>query len=168
MNILIDKRFLAFLVPFLLLYFFTSQNALFWDTIQFGGYVPRWYYDNNFKFPFLPLSYDSGHPPTFGLYLAAVWKLFGMSLFVSHTAMLPFIVLLIAQAVKLGDNLFPQNKKSALLCTAIVLTEAAVLSQCTLISPDIWVIAFFSIWSKCYSKTEQWPPYFGRNCTKLI
>lgn len=143
MDFLRNRKFLLFLIPYLFLYFFTARNALFWDTVQFAADHPSWYYDHNFKYFFLPAESDSGHPPTFGMYLALMWKLMGKSLWVSHTAMLPFLIIIVAQAVKLGENLFPANKRFAAFCTAIVLSEAALLSQCTLVSPDIWVAAFF-------------------------
>ncbi len=146
MRFWIKSGFLFFLVPYILLYCVTAQNGLFWDTIQFGSDHPSWYYNNNFKYFFLPDEIDSGHPPIFGMYLAAAWQLFGKSLLVSHTAMLPFIFIMVAQAVQLGKNLFPANQAYAFFCTAVVLSETALLSQCSLISPDIPVAAFF-LWA---------------------
>lgn len=143
MKLLLNRKFVFFFIPYLVLYFLTAHNALFWDTMQFAGDHPNWYYDHHFRYFLLPDSCDSGHPPTFGLYLALVWELAGRSLWVSHTAMLPFILLLVAQAVWVGDLLFPDRKSYAFWTTLLVLSESVLLSQCTLVSPDVWLMAFF-------------------------
>jgi hypothetical protein len=143
MKVLLSWRFLLFFIPFFVLYLCTAHNALFWDTVQFAGDHPNWYYNNNFRYFLLPDACDSGHPPTFGLCLAAIWKLFGKSLWVSHTAMLPFIILIIVQAIRLGDQLFPARKLHAFFCTLILLSEGVLLSQSSLVSPDILLAGFF-------------------------
>lgn len=135
--------FLLFLIPFLVLYLFTFNNALLWDTVQFAGRHPTFYYDTNFKQFLLPDFMDSGHPPSFGIYLAFLWTLFGKSLWISHTGMLPFIFIIVFQAVKLGENLFPAYRKFAIFITAIVLFECVLFAQTALVSPDIPVMAFF-------------------------
>src|SRR5690606_24481667 len=129
--------------PYLILYLLSAHNALFWDTLQFAGDHPTWYYDTGFRYLLLPDACDSGHPPAFGMYLAFLWKLAGRSLWVSHTAMLPFIVLLVVQAIRTGELLFPQQKRYAFWATLIVLSESVLLTQCTLVSPDICLMAFF-------------------------
>lgn len=156
MKLLWNRKFVFFLIPYLVLYFISSHNALFWDTIQFAGDHPNWYYDNHFSNFLLPDSCDSGHPPAFGLYLALVWTLFGKSLWISHTAMLPFIILLVAQAVRTGDLLFPHHKKYSFLCTLLLLSESVLLTQCTLVSPDIWVIAFFLLTLNAIMSRSVW------------
>src|SRR4051794_38753575 len=86
-----------FLCFYILLTFFVLHNSFFWDTIQLGSKQAHWFYDHNFKFFFLPEIIDSGHPPSFGIYLAICWKLFGKSLPVSHLAMLPFLLGIVIQ-----------------------------------------------------------------------
>jgi hypothetical protein len=143
MRFLFSPKFLIFFIPYFLLFLVTSQNALFWDTIQFAGDHPNWYYSNNFHYFFLPEYCDSGHPPGFGMYLAAAWKLLGRNLFVSHLAMLPFILLIVVQAIKSGTILFPQKERFAFLTTLVILSESVLITQCTLVSPDIWVAGCF-------------------------
>lgn len=143
MRFFFSPKFLIFFIPYFLLFLLTSHNALFWDTIQFAGDHPNWYYSNNFQYFFLPEYCDSGHPPGFGLYLAVVWKLLGRSLFVSHLAMLPFILLIVVQAIRTGNILFPQKERFAFLTTLVVLSESVLITQCTLVSPDIWVAGCF-------------------------
>ncbi|MFT4061759.1 MAG: hypothetical protein QM642_05295 [Edaphocola sp.] len=116
---------------------------MFWDTVQFAAQHPNWYYFNDFKYFLLPDYCDSGHPPAFGMYLAVAWKIFGRSLWVSHTAMLPFVALLVYEAVRVGEAIFHKEKRQACLLALMVLSEAVLLTQCTLVSPDIWLMAFF-------------------------
>lgn len=132
-----------FFIPFLILYFLTANNALFWDTVQFAGRHPSFYYETNFQSFLLPNEFDSGHPPTFGLYLAFLWKIFGKSIWLNHTAMLPFIALFVYQAVRLGEVVFPKSRRFAIFATILILSEASLLTQSVLVSPDIWVMAFF-------------------------
>lgn len=140
---ILDRKFLFLLVPYLILYIVAARNPLMWDTIQFASDQPSWYYDHNFRYFLLPDYCDSGHPPTFALYLASVWKVLGKSLWVCHTAMLPFVFMIVFQAVKLGDRIFPEDKKKAFLCSLLLLSEAVLITQTSLVSPDILVIAFF-------------------------
>src|SRR5690606_2009627 len=128
---------------YLVLFAISFQNPLFWDTIQFSGHHPNWYFHNQFRYFLLPDYCDSGHPPTFGMYIAALWMLLGKSLVVTHLAMLPFLILLVVQAVQLGQRLFPMDGRKSFMLTAIVLSEGVLLAQCSLVSPDILVVAFF-------------------------
>ncbi|KAA5532112.1 hypothetical protein F0919_15025 [Taibaiella lutea] len=137
------QKFLLFFIPYFILYCISSHNALFWDTVQFAGDHPNWYFSTNFQYPLLPNSCDSGHPPTFGFLIASGWKIFGRGLFQSHTFMLPFIVLIVWQAVRTGDLLFSENKKASFALSLLILTQSILLTQCTLVSPDIWLAGFF-------------------------
>lgn len=136
-------KYILFLTVYLLLFVLTCQNPLFWDTVQFSGRHPNWYYHTQFRHLLLPDYCDSGHPPAFGMYIAFLWMLFGKSLAVTHLAMLPFIILLVVEAVKLGNWFFPADGRKSFLLTAIILTEGVLLAQCSLVSPDILVVAFF-------------------------
>src|ERR1700744_3344019 len=108
MNLSSTQKFLLFFIPYLILFGITSHNALFWDTVQFGGDHPNWYYSTHFKYLLLPDFCDSGHLPSFGMYIAFVWEIFGRGLFQSHAAMLPFIAMIIWQAIRLEKVLLPQ------------------------------------------------------------
>lgn len=145
MNFSVYRRFLVLLIPFLLLLWFTQSNALFSDTVQFAGDVPMWYYHNGFSSFLLPDYCDSGHPPGFGMYIAAMWQLFGKSLVTSHWAMLPFVMLLVFQSVKLGINIFPKSKSGSLWLTLLLLFQTPLFAHCSLVSPDIAVLGL-SFW----------------------
>lgn len=153
MDTVILRRFAVLLLPYLLLLVITGSNALFYDTTQFAGEVPNWYYFNEFRYLLLPDTCDSGHPPGFGLYLALMWKMLGRTLWVSHWAMLPFICLNVYQTVRMGKLLFPGEHRYAWGLAILLLAQTPLLAQSTLVSPDIivygaaiWMLN--SIWKK--------------------
>ncbi len=139
MDTVVLRRSAVLLLPYLLLFTLTRSNALFYDTTQFAGEVPSWYYFNDFKYFLLPDYCDSGHPPGFGLYLALLWKVFGRTLEVSHGAMLPFLCLNVYQTVRMSILLFPGQRRNAWGLSILLLAQIPLLAQSTLVSPDIIV-----------------------------
>ncbi|MFL5729910.1 MAG: ArnT family glycosyltransferase [Cytophagaceae bacterium] len=130
-----------FLCFYILLTFFVLHNSFFWDTIQLGSKQAHWFHDHNFKFFFLPEIIDSGHPPSFGIYLAICWKFFGKSLPVSHLAMLPFLLGIVIQVyLLLKKYIQPQF---IILTLIVLLADPTIMSQSILVSPDIVFIFFF-------------------------
>jgi hypothetical protein len=97
-------QYLVFIVLSLLIYFLSRDNFFFWDTISQVSIPANWYYDNDFKYLFVPDDLTTGHPPSAGLYLAMVWKVFGRSLPVSHLAFLPFIFGIFVQLYRLIEK----------------------------------------------------------------
>lgn len=134
-------KLLPFFTFFVVLTFLVSGNVFFWDTIQLGSKHAHFFYDNNFSKIFLPDEIDSGHIPAFGFYLALCWKIFGKSLFVSHFAMLPFLIGIVWQAYLLLKKYI--EKKYIYLALTLFLADATLLAQATLISPDIPLIFLF-------------------------
>ena len=121
---------------------YSCQHPFFWDTVQLASRQAQWYYDQNFHYLLLPDVIDSGHPSGFGMYLALCWKLFGQNLLVSHAAMLPWLGLLLAGLFRLGRIVEqPWGKFLPLL----VVLDPVVLGQCSLVSPDVVLMALF-IW----------------------
>lgn len=138
-------RYMWILVPFFLFYillsFWASGNFFFWDTIQLGAKHALFFYDTNFTQLFLPDEFDSGHIPAFGMYLALCWKIFGKSLFVSHLAMLPFLLGIVYQSMHLLKKYI--HKKYLHIALIIFLADATLLSQSILVTPDIPLVFFF-------------------------
>lgn len=124
-----------------ILFFLTLNNGFFWDTIQLGSLHANYYYTSNFTDILLPNSIDSGHIPTFGMYLAFIWKIFGRNLMVSHMAMLPFIFGIVWQLNKLIKKFI--NNDYAGWALVLILLDPTLLSQLTLVSPDITLVFFF-------------------------
>lgn len=120
-----------------------SDHVFFWDTIQLGSKHAHWYFENNFNNLLLPTELDSGHPPTFGMYLAALWMLFGKSLWVSHVGLLPFTLLTIWLVHQVGEHFLGQQKGIYLLLLLFV--EPTLAAQSLLVSPDIVLFCFFTL-----------------------
>lgn len=138
-------------LPFFLLAvvatFLVRNNAFFWDTIQLAAKQAHFFYETDFQSIILPQEMDSGHPPAFGMYLAACWKLFGKSLPVSHLAMLPFLLGTIFLVFKIGKYFV--DGKHAFWLLLLLAADPTLASQSLLISPDIALVFFFLLgfWS---------------------
>jgi hypothetical protein len=100
-----------------------------------------WYYENNFQFFFLPEVIDSGHPPFFGMSLAALWKIFGQELWVGHMAMLPFLLGIIFLSAKIANYFFEEMGYVILLL--LIAVDPFILGQAVLVSPDVPVLFAF-------------------------
>jgi hypothetical protein len=138
-------KILINLIPFFILAiiatWLVSDNIFFWDTVQLGAKHASFYYENNFSQLLMPDSFDSGHVPAFGIYLAVCWKLFGKSLLVSHLAMLPFLLGIIWQSYQLLKKFI--SPKYLYFALVLFLLDPTLLGQAVLVSPDIALVFFF-------------------------
>jgi hypothetical protein len=123
--------------------FLTAGLPFFWDTIQLASRHAHFFYESNFHSVFLPNDMDSGHIPTFGMYLAFIWKIFGKTLIASHLSMLPFVLGSVFFTRKLVDLLFQTRWNWFITC--FLLADATILTQFTLVSPDVWILFFLSM-----------------------
>ena len=122
-----------------MLTFIVRDNFFFWDTVQLGSIHAQFYFDNNFSFFFLPENIDSGHPPTFGIYIALIWKIFGKSLVTSHFAMLPFLM-----GIIFTRKLVLNGTENTFIIPLITLLAGMVVSYFqyyVLISPEMLALA---------------------------
>lgn len=141
---MINRQNLPVLISYLLvavLFILTIDNGFFWDTIQLGSKHANFYFTTNFEKILLPNSIDSGHIPAFGMYLAVIWKIFDRSLIISHLAMLPFICGIIWQLHKLIAKFV--NKEYSGWAFLLIVLDPTLLSQLTLVSPDVPLVFFF-------------------------
>ena len=145
---------ISLLVFFTVLVFYSSSHVFFWDTIQLGSKQAHFFFENNFQYLLLPNEIDSGHIPSFGIYLAFLWKLFGKTLFVSHLAMLPFVWGIVWQSYILIKRFIP--KKFIGIALLIFLADPTLLSQLTLISPDVPLVFFFLLALNAILKKQRW------------
>ncbi len=136
-----NTKLLPFYLFFILLTWLVSGHIFFWDTVQLGAKQGLFFYENNFSKLLLPDIIDSGHIPAFGAYLALCWKIFGKSLFVSHFAMLPFLIGIVWQSFILIKNYI--RKKYFYLALILFLADPTLLSQAALVSPDIPLVFLF-------------------------
>lgn len=131
---------LTFLIAFLLIYL-NKENGFFWDTVQLAYSHGNFYYSNNFSQLLLPIEMDSGHIPTFGMYIALAWKIFGRTIAVSHLAMLPFAFGIIWQLQILCKRFIPE--KYIGIAVFLIFIDATLMAQITLVSPDVPLVFFF-------------------------
>ncbi len=138
-------RLILFFGISLIITLISADNFFFWDTISQISTPANWYYDNNFRYFFLPDDIATGHPTFVGMYLAFLWKLLGKNLLVSHLGMLPFIYGILYQL----DVFLKNSDKGRIipfLILLMVICDATLLSQMSMITFDIPQIFFF-IWS---------------------
>lgn len=135
------KKLYPFYCFLFLLIFFCRNHIFFWDTYQLGAKQAWTLFENGLLNWRLPPEIDSGHPPIFGMYLAAFWRLFSPSLWVSHFAMLPFLIGVILYTFKIGCHLLDPTK--AIYLILLLLADAIFIGQAILISPDVVLVFFF-------------------------
>ncbi len=121
--------------------FLVRHHPFFWDTIQLGSKHAHFFYETNFRSVILPVEIDSGHLPAFGMYLAALWKIFGKTLPVSHFAMLPFLWGILFFLLKIGEKL--AGKSAAPWLVLLCFSSPVLAAQSMLISPDVVLVCFF-------------------------
>ncbi len=116
------------------------NHIFFWDTVQFAGRHGDWYLSNGLLSGGLPEHLDSGHPPTFGIYIATLYGIFGCHLMTAHFAMLPFLLANLFYAFKLGklilDDRYWVYMLAMLLCPFY-------LGHSIMVSPDIILVTGF-------------------------
>lgn len=130
-----------------------QDHVFFWDTVQLGAKHAFWYYENNFAAFLLPVELDSGHPPFFGMLLALAWKINGEpNLALSHWIMFPFLAGILYQLSTITRPLFP-----APYLPLLIFLDPVLLSQATLVTPDIPLVFFFLVGvNAAFNRREGW------------
>ncbi|MEZ4967536.1 MAG: hypothetical protein R2791_20005 [Saprospiraceae bacterium] len=133
------------LLPFfgcMIAFVWSTQHApFFWDTVQLASKHAHHFYEQHLRWTPLPTEIDSGHPPVFGYYLAAVWLVFGKTLAASHWAMLPFLLLNIFLLYRIG--LHVGGNRYACWLLPLVMLDPVVAGQQALVSPDVMLASGF-------------------------
>ena len=135
---------------FVLLTVISMNNGYFWDNIQQTSKEAHWFFQTNFSSLLMPPP-DSGseivatgyHPPLMGIMTAALWKIFGYKLWVSHVFILFWAIILIYNLWKLIRLYFDEKTVGWILL--IVLLEPTVLTQFSIASPDFILFTAFII-----------------------
>ncbi|TXB70136.1 hypothetical protein [Phaeodactylibacter luteus] len=135
-----------------------SSHPFFWDTVQLGAKHADFFYRTGFATWLLPDEMDSGHPPGFGLYLAACWAFFGQSLAVSHWAMLPFVLGILWLGYAIGRYIAPGW---AWLFPWALAANPVLASQMLLISPDTVLTAGFLLAAYGLFSRNNWAQMMG-------
>ncbi|WP_367388864.1 hypothetical protein [Lewinella sp. LCG006] len=134
-----------------------AAEPFFWDTIQLGARHADWFYHQPLGTLLLPTEMDSGHIPAFGAFLSVCWRWFGPSLLVSHLAMVPFIWLVLWQSYRLVEALDLGFGKIGLwLPFSLLVLDATLVAQLSLISPDIVLAGAFLLGINSFLRKEPW------------
>ena len=120
--------------------FLSRNNPFFWDGIL-NAKIATFYLETKFAYLVPPERIDAGHTPGFNLYLALVWKVFGRSLWASHLAVLPILIGVAVQWVKLCKRYLSES--GFWIGVAFLLVEPAFLTQSFLVSPDVALVFFY-------------------------
>ena len=138
----LHKKLLPIYAIFLIVTLLCARHIFFWDTYQLCGRQAWALFDNGLAHWILPQEIDSGHPPLFGFYHAALWKIFGANVIVSHLGMLPFLWGIVYYLFRIGNHLLDQSKSVYLIL--FLLADPVFMGQAVLVSPDI-VLLFFML-----------------------
>ena len=122
----------------------------FWDNIQQISKEAHWFYFTDFNSLLMPAQ-NSGseivatgyHPPLMGIMTAALWKVFGYKLWVSHIFVFPWAILMIYNAYKIIGHFFSEKQIGWVLL--IVVLESSLLTQFAIASPDFILFTAFII-----------------------
>lgn len=126
------------------------NHGYFWDNIQQISKEAHWFYLTDFSSLLMPAP-NSGseivatgyHPPLMGIMTAALWKIFGYELWVSHVFIFLWFAILIYNLIKIINRFFDKNYAGWIL--PIVLLESTLLTQFAIASPDFILFTAFII-----------------------
>ena len=136
------NRFFSFLVLGVLIFLVSNQNGMFWDNVLFASKMGNQLYYNSIFDWTMPDSFDPGHPPFLGFLLAASWKIFGHSLFVSHLVILPFTIGFFYQLFKF-ISFFIDAVHLQFLAFLLIIIDPTISTAFVLVNPEIIIIFFF-------------------------
>ncbi len=124
-----------------LLVILSLHNSFFWDSVLLSSGYAQWFYDHNFQHLFFPPKIDAGYQPLYGMFLAFCWKIAGRSLVVSHLVMLPFVLGIVHQVLKLCRKFLQVNLAS--FAAILLLADPTLIAQCTQVAPDVLLVFFY-------------------------
>ncbi len=159
-------EFLLISIGLSLLVVNSLNHIFFWDTVQLGAKHATFFYENDLAISFLPNNIDSGHIPTFGYLLAVLWTVFGKSLWISHLFILPFALGIAWQLQLLVLRFF--QRKYLIWVLIIIFLDTTLLSQISLVSPDVPLLFFFLLAINSLAKRSKWRIAFAFSCLFLI
>ena len=138
----------------------TLHNCYFWDVIQQVSKEGFWFYKTNFSSLLIPADNEYGimatgyHPPLMGLMTAALWKVFGFELWVSHAFSMLWAGLLLYHAWGLLRHFFPEGMAGWVLL--VVLLDPVVLTQYAIASPDFILFTAFVVALRGLLERKPW------------
>ncbi|MDD4971534.1 MAG: hypothetical protein PHT07_19065 [Paludibacter sp.] len=137
------------------------NHCYFWDNIQQISKEAHWFYLTDFQQLLMP-SQNSGseivatgyHPPLMGIMTAALWKVIGYKVWVSHVFIFCWSLILIFNVWKIVKRLFSQQLAGWVLL--ICLLESTLLTQFSIASPDFILFTAFIISLSAVLEHKSW------------
>ncbi len=149
----INKTNLLFFGLALLTYSILSiicwNHVYFWDNIQLTSIEAHWYYLTDFRSLIIPKSapelgiYGTVGPPLLPLVTAALWKIVGYKVWVSHGLISIFAIILFYNTWKLVKFFF--SEKYVGWVSFIILMETTLLAQFSIAPNDFILFTAFII-----------------------
>ena len=153
--------FSLIVLVYTLLTILSANHGYFWDTIQQISKEAHWYFQTGFSSLLMP-GQGSGsavvatgyHPPLMGIMTAALWKVFGYRLWVSHIFSFLWALVLLFNSWKIITKLFSERNAGWVLL--IVLLEPTLLAQFSIASPDFILFTAFIISLRAVLENKPW------------
>ena len=118
-----------------------QHNGFFWDNVLLASRYGQWYYDTHLTTLFAPDAIAVGYPTLFAYGLATWWTITHKTLAASHWLMLPGLLTIGWQALRLVRRYVPTAQLGA--AVALVLLDPTLLGQAALVAPDIYLVAWY-------------------------
>jgi hypothetical protein len=136
------NRILSFCVMGFFIFLASNQNGMFWDNVLFASKMGNQLYYNSIFDWTIPDSFDPGHPPFLGFLLAASWKIFEHSLWVSHLVILPFTIGFFYQLFRF-ISYFVDTIQLQFFAFLLIIIDPTISTAFVLVNPEIIIIFFF-------------------------
>jgi 4-amino-4-deoxy-L-arabinose transferase-like glycosyltransferase len=123
------------------------NNCYFWDTVQQISKEAHWFYQTNFRYLIIPsqnsltdMVVTGYHPPLMGMLTAALWKIFGVHLWVSHLLALICFFVFAVQHRNRSKSFFPAHQAG---CNEGIFLEASLMAHFLHCFTDIIMLTAF-------------------------
>lgn len=144
------------------------RTGIFWDNTTFVSAMGGALYDNGITaWGSIPAESDPGHPPFIATLMAASWRLFGRSLAVSHAVLLPFVFGILWQSWDLCCFFF-RKTGDAVAAFVLVISDATLLSQMTLVTTEVPLVFFFLLALNGLLRGSQWRKAVGLSFLGIV
>lgn len=135
-----NKYLLFAMLFFIILTIFSLNIPFFWDGTFFSQIALN-IFERGFSHIIDTDQPDTGGFPMYSLYMAAVWKLFGKSLAISHLALLPFLCGICNEYFKLAKRFL--ESRYIPVAFLFLISEPVLVTQSVLMGYDILMVFFF-------------------------
>lgn len=139
---LLENKFplIIVILVYVIFKFLFFNTGMFWDSITILSKPATFLFENGiFNFNYPP-TFDNGDPQLVTFYIALIWKIFGRTLFITHLAFLPIVILILLQLYQLTTKLF--DVKIAPYVFLLITLDPTLMSQSLGLYQDSFLILF--------------------------